>query len=173
MRHVVMKFILIIFDRFQQCEFCVGMLGKAARVKEPAFPFCLAFDHPFSQKLAMTAAFADASAQACDTKGIALARNRANKGHAVWCVSDGAIDNSMDACLGQGWQTLKDTFHIIKASVQIIRAERHCEIRVNAIHAKRFTFLLINTDKKALFLLARIEIITWIADNWHTLFHLF
>ena len=112
------------------------MLGKAARVKEPAFPFCLAFDHPFSQKLAMTAAFTDACTQACDTKGIALARNRANKGHAVWGVGNRAIDNSMDACLGQGWQTLKNTFHIIKASVQIIRAKRHCEIRVNAIHAK-------------------------------------
>ena len=172
MRHMIVKLTLIIFNRFQQGEFGICMLRETPRVKEPAFPFCLPFDYPFSEQFAMTAPFANASAQPRNRKGIALARNRANQRHPIRGIGDRAIYNRMNARACQSWQTFENTFHIIKASIKIIGAKRHGKIRVNAVHTKGFTALLIDANKQAFFLLARIKIITWIANNRHALFHL-
>ena len=149
-----MEFTLVIFDRFQEREFCIGMLRETARIKEPAFPFCLAFNNPFSQQFAMTAAFTNARTKPCDTIGIAHAWNRADKRHTIWCIGDWAIDDGMNACLSQRWQSFENAFHIIKTSIKIIWTKRHGKVWVNAIHAERFTSLFIYPDKQSLFFLA-------------------
>ena len=71
----------------------------------------------------MAAAFAQTGAQADDAKGVAFAGDGADQRRAVDRIGDRAVDDSVDADLGQGGHTGKRAFEYVGDSVKVVRAE--------------------------------------------------
>ncbi len=166
-RQVVVKFVLVILDRFQAGVFGIGVLGEAARVEKPGIPLAFAVHHDLRQQLAMTAGFADTGAQADRAIGVVDAGNRADQRRAVDGVGDGAIDHRVNPRLGQRRQALENALHVVETTIEVGRAQRLGEVGVDAIHAEGLTALFVDAYQQAFLFLAAVKIVAWITDDGH------
>ena len=116
---------------------------------------------------AMAAALADAGAKADGAVGVLQARDLADQRQAVGRIGDRAVDLPSDADLGECRQPFENGIHVVEQAIHVVRAERHGEIGVDAVHAPGLAALLVDADQERIPFLARIEVIAGITDDGH------
>ena len=166
-RHVEPEFVLIILDRFERGVLDRGILSKAPRIETPGIIAGFAMRDDLREQPAMAAAFTEAGAQAGDAVGVAFAGDAADQRQPVGRVGDRAIDDGVDAGGLQAGQAAESTFQHIGDPIQIIGAQRHGEILIDAVQAPGFAGLFVKADEQALFLRPAIEVVGRAADQRH------
>ena len=166
-REVKAELVPVFLDGLQRGDLGIGMPGEAARIKAPCVIAGLAMDDLLCQKPAMAATLADPGAKPDDTIGVALAGDRPDQRGAIHGVGDRPVHHRMDTGFHQRRHPLERPFHHICHPVQIIRAQRVGEPRINAVHAPCLAVLLVESEKKPLLFLTAVIVGDRAAQQWH------
>ena len=89
---------LVVLDHFGARVSRRDPCAKAAHVESGHIAFAFAFDHPLGEHEANAATLGEASHDATSRPVVTQSRDGADKRVAVWCESEGAVDDGFDAC---------------------------------------------------------------------------
>ena len=161
------ELVLIILNCFQRRQLDSGMTREAARVDAPRVVACLAMHDLLRKQPAMPATFAQARAQADDTKRISLARNGPHQRRAINRIGDRAVDHRMNSGLHQGRHPCKGAFQHVRDPVQIIRAQSIHEIGINPVHPPGAAVLFVKSDQQPVLFLTAVIVANRAAQQRH------
>ena len=147
--------------------FCVGVLSISTRIQAPGIPLAFTVYYKLRKYFPVTPTFTNSGAQPEYAIGVIYTRYRTYQRHAIDGVGDRPVDNCVYARVLQSGHSFKNTFHVVEAAIEIRRAEVFGKVRINAVHAKSFALLLIDTDQQTFLFLSAVKIITRITDHRH------
>ena len=147
------EFVLVILDCLQRGQLNCCVACEAAWVDDPRVILRLAVHDLLRQQPTVTAAFAQTGAQADDAKGVAFARDRTHQRCAVNRIGNRSVDDLADAGLHQRGHARKRAFQNVRHAVQIIRAQRVCEMRVNPVKPPCPAVLFVETQQQTVLFL--------------------